>query len=563
MASLKISDFFNRKFFEIPKYQRGFAWERQNVRDLFDDIQEAIESNTNHYIGTIVLSKSSEESKYFIVDGQQRITTLTMILNSIVKRIPVDDAKYFERFYIKEGNRLRLQLLNEKDREYFSNLILGVKTEPQNKSQRYLLQAYDEIEFKINQIINKASFLNAIERLEVMEFIENTEGDAIRIFQTVNDRGKPLSNMEKVKSLLIYFSNRYLAKKLDDRINEHFSEIFEIYDDIKTIGETINIILINNVNFTEDTLLRYHFVTYCNQDYDPTPNFVLQNIKNKLSELRAAGNNFVEMEEYISNYVESLKSFLLSLRNILEKAKVDPKYYKLFCIHNLSARLYPLITKLEEKKILESSLSTVQNATFFDLIELIDVRVYKTRGTDPRKHIADFVYQINHNTESEIETWLKWFNSYWMSKDLFQSNLYGNIYGNFALRGMLIDFCEHLLNKEFTIDELKSFMAKNITIEHVLSQTPDFDPTAYGFINQEDFINNEDKIGNLTLLEKTLNSAVQNMSPVNKVPYYDKSVFQMTKKIGSEIDSMRKFTKVELELRTSEIAKICLERWWC
>lgn len=397
MASLKISDFFNRKFFEIPKYQRGFAWERQNVRDLFDDIQEAIESNTNHYIGTIVLSKSSEESKYFIVDGQQRITTLTMILNSIVKRIPVDDAKYFERFYIKEGNRLRLQLLNEKDREYFSNLILGVKTEPQNKSQRYLLQAYDEIEFKINQIINKASFLNAIERLEVMEFIENTEGDAIRIFQTVNDRGKPLSNMEKVKSLLIYFSNRYLAKKLDDRINEHFSEIFEIYDDIKTIGETINIILINNVNFTEDTLLRYHFVTYCNQDYDPTPNFVLQNIKNKLSELRAAGNNFVEMEEYISNYVESLKSFLLSLRNILEKAKVDPKYYKLFCIHNLSARLYPLITKLEEKKILESSLSTVQNATFFDLIELIDVRVYKTRGTDPRKHIADFVYQINHN----------------------------------------------------------------------------------------------------------------------------------------------------------------------
>jgi len=82
-------------------------------------------------------------------------------------------------------------------------------------------------------IFNKiAKEKEIIEQLEVMEFVENSEGDAIRIFQTVNDRGKPLSNMEKAKSLLIYFSNRYLNKKLDNTINDHFSDIFEIYDRI-------------------------------------------------------------------------------------------------------------------------------------------------------------------------------------------------------------------------------------------------------------------------------------------------------------------------------------------
>ena len=55
MATTKISDFFNGKFFEIPKYQRGFAWDRGNIRDLFDDINESIDSKSNHYIGTIVL----------------------------------------------------------------------------------------------------------------------------------------------------------------------------------------------------------------------------------------------------------------------------------------------------------------------------------------------------------------------------------------------------------------------------------------------------------------------------------------------------------------------------
>jgi len=57
MANVKIKDFFNGRCFEIPKYQRGYAWEKRNIRELFEDIQEAIEVNASHYIGTLPTSK--------------------------------------------------------------------------------------------------------------------------------------------------------------------------------------------------------------------------------------------------------------------------------------------------------------------------------------------------------------------------------------------------------------------------------------------------------------------------------------------------------------------------
>ncbi|NTU83366.1 MAG: hypothetical protein HGA45_29020, partial [Chloroflexales bacterium] len=131
------------------------------------------------------------------------------------------------------------------------------------------------------KIVDKLAFLKCVEKLEVMEFVENSEGDAIRIFQTVNDRGKLLSNMEKAKSLLIYFSNRSLNKKLDDEINDQFSTMFEVYDDIKIVGERINVTLIKNKEFDEDSIMRYHFVSFSNENYDPTAAYVLKHLKTR------------------------------------------------------------------------------------------------------------------------------------------------------------------------------------------------------------------------------------------------------------------------------------------
>lgn len=566
MASIKIKDFFNGRFFEIPKYQRGYAWEIQNIRDLFDDVIESIDSNSSHYIGTIVLSRSvDDDEKFYIVDGQQRATTIMLIISSLIKQLSEGDASYYGRFYLKEDGRYRISPLN-RDQDFFTKLLEGITDEPQNKSQRFLQKAIEEINFKVGQIDDKLKFLKSVEKLEVMEFVESSEGDAIRIFQTVNDRGKPLSSMEKAKSLLIYFSNRYLNKSLDNSINEHFSDVFEIYDDIKHQGDDLGISLIKNKDFNEDNLMRYHFVTYSNESYDPTAGYVLQFLKLRLIKFRNGPDkeSYPGMQKFISDYIGSLKDFFSSCKTVIERAKSDPKFYKIFVTLNLSATLYPLIIKLQSLDLLDKALTGKgrENFNFYDLIELIEVRVYKTRATDPKADIARLVYGIDNKKPSEIENWLIWFNGRWMPKEEFQSHFSRGVYGNRALNHIFITYCEHVNGIDYTIKELRDLVDKTPNTEHILSQTPAFDPVAFGFDNKEDFIDYEHTIGNLTILEKGLNSSVLNKNAIDKIEGYGKSLFTMTRKLSSEIDTSKGFSKASVQNRTKILADYCADRWW-
>lgn len=566
MSSSKIKDFFNGRFFEIPKYQRGYAWERQNIRDLFDDINESIASNSNHYIGTIVLSKDPvADDIFYVVDGQQRITTISMIIKCLVNHLEASDKLFFDRFYIKEGTRYRITPLN-RDKDFFIAILNGNTLEPQNKSQRALLGAINEIKFYIESVPDKLAFLKSVEKLEVMQFVENSEGDAIRIFQTVNDRGRLLSNTEKVKSLLIYFSNRYLSKELDSIINDTFSEIFEIYDDVKQLGERLNIALIKSKEFDEDSLIRYHFITHSNENYDPSASYVLKYLKNKLSELRTtSAGDYTKLRAFITNYIVSLKSFFEATKSLLNKADSQEKYYKLFSILQLSATIYPLAIRLEmmSKIDLEIPLENDRQITIFDMLELIDVRVYKTRGTDPRADIARFTYEIGWKHDKDILNWLMWFNNRWMSKEQFQASLTSGIYGNRALNHIFINYCETILGAPYTLEELRKISSLTPNIEHILSQTPNFDPIALGFTDEEDYINHEHKIGNLTLLERSLNSSIQNKAAIDKVDAYDRSYFAITNKLGSNIVSLTGFYKKDIIERTQLLSDYCGRRWWC
>ena len=283
-----LNQFFTRKILHVPKYQRSYAWEKQNVRELYEDIQEAYETNSTHYIGTVVLARTRDKDVYNIVDGQQRITTIIMFINAIIENLSDErDKEYYKRFYIKSKGQNKLTPL-ERDANYFNSLLEGdLSVEPHSKSQRFMLDVYTEILNIIDQLIEKPlEFLRAIEDLYILEFVENNESDAIRIFQTVNDRGKELSRMDKMKSLIFYFSNKYLEAKYDDKINNIFGEIFELYDDIKLIGEEQGINIISSKLFTEDDLLRQHHICFSEDSYDPTAQQVMDNVKLALVDYR-------------------------------------------------------------------------------------------------------------------------------------------------------------------------------------------------------------------------------------------------------------------------------------
>ena len=569
MAQNKIHDTFNKRFFDIPSYQRGFAWERSHIRDLYEDIAESIQTGSDHYLGTLVLSeKPGADNHCYIVDGQQRITALMLFINELIKFLPKRDRMFYRRFYIVEdSDRYRLKTLG-KDKDYLHNLLKGRIGVPETKSQQRLKEAYEEVKTIVADIPDKSAFFKHIERLQVMEFAQECEGDAIRIFQTVNDRGKPLSNMEKAKSLLIYFSNRYLKKKLDDRVNEIFGEIFEHYDDIKHIGEHEGIDLVSSRDFSEDSIMRQHFVTFGDDDYDATAPHVLDHLKRRLNELRESARSdgrWSDMEEFISGYAESLLSYFSAFKRIMTMVPKNARYYSLFVTLGPSTYLYPVIVKLETLSKLNQTVPGKKYSahTFLDLIELIDVRVYKTRGTDPRAEISRFAYALDHDwSDEEIRDWLIEYNVKWMSAGMFNIHLREEIYGNRALAYIFTRYCEKLSGQSLTLDELKDQEKLSPTIEHVLSQETKFTPESVGFKDNEEVESYGNRLGNLTVVEKGINSAAQNRAPIDKVMLYEGSRYTMTRALATFVATNKRFTKQDIENRTNELAAYIAGKWW-
>ncbi|RVY23557.1 DUF262 domain-containing protein [Helicobacter pylori] len=111
--------------------------------------------------------------------------------------------------------------------------------------------------------VSKLSEEEVNERLEVllkmvlMRLEEPDPGRAIRTFQSVNDRGVPLLLLDKLKSLLIYYSNTFCDGKrgLDQFINDHFGEIFKIFAKIK---KSDHISSVGGSNFNEGDIFRHH-----------------------------------------------------------------------------------------------------------------------------------------------------------------------------------------------------------------------------------------------------------------------------------------------------------------
>lgn len=562
--------FFTGKFFRIPTYQRDYAWDTGNVDDLLDDLIEAIETDTGHYIGTFILSETSNTKVYNVVDGQQRLTTLIMLFNMAIKELgtSTDQIIYGDKFIRSQNDGTwRLELLNENS-TFFQEMLEGGRPEVQTRSQALLWEAYERIRARVmalksDQMVS-GQLLEAIKQLEVMEFIESDDGKAIRMFQTVNDRGKPLSNVEKAKSLLIYYSNRFLDGSLDDYINEQFGRIFHHFTEAKTIGEQYDIEVIKQKRFSEDSVMRYHFLAFADDlyDFDASEGYVLDNyLKSTLKPLR--GDN-EKLEKFIRGYVADLSLFFESFVRILRRVPQIKRYYKLFSILGLSARLYPLVIRLETRSLLTHEVRHPTISTMLDLIEVADVRVYKVRGTDPRADMSYLARDAKHLEPRDIETGLVTFINNFMSDSEFTRRLNSDLYPNVVLKHVFTEYNEHLLGKEYTLRELMEQSETTPTVEHVFSREERFDFPNFGFRTLEEYSDRVNMLGNLTLLERAINSQCHNKTPGQKISenLYGRSIFEDAQRISAEVMNRGSaFVKANVEERTERIARFCMERW--
>jgi len=105
-------------------------------------------------------------------------------------------------------------------------------------------------------------------------------------------------------------------------------------------------------------------------------------------------------------------------------------------------------------------------------------------------------------------------------------------------------------------------MENDPTIEHILSQNPKFKPRVYGFNNEEDFQDYKNLLGNLTLLEKKINSSINNDDLVEKLNGYSTSKFKMTSIFATSLSTTKTFKKKDLQIRGQQLVEDFAKRWW-
>lgn len=286
LIQVSLYEAFRTRVFEIPDYQRGYAWEKTQVTDLIEDLS-LLPPGRPHFFGTLVLratgkklenEKEDDFTVYEIIDGQQRLTTSVIFLSMLYEEMkahldyfkmqPDGLKENFLCYTDVNGCPQPKLILNQDCRAFFETNILGFSTNilPDEQSirshalmqdvKKWFKEYLDEL-----QKDGEENYLKQIDilydkikkSLQLIVYEVDVEIDAAGLmFERMNDRGKPLTELELVKNYILYLSSKLVLESPYDvrtEINETWSIIFHYLNQIENANEA-----------DEDQLLRYHWI---------------------------------------------------------------------------------------------------------------------------------------------------------------------------------------------------------------------------------------------------------------------------------------------------------------
>ncbi len=309
-----------------------------------------------HFIGTMVVAKNKDSKKlYDIIDGQQRTTTIFMLLHVLANEQNKKD-KQETRKYLYQKEELKLEVASQNQSFFKALLEAAEKGNISHCEKDADTEGKQNLFEVLTAILDKVSKLNkeeVNERLEtllemvLMRLEESDPGRAIRTFQSVNDRGVPLLLLDKLKSLLIYYSSTFCDGKmgLDQFINDHFGEIFKIFAKIK---KSNHIFSVGGPKFDEGDIFRYHAgsqkfdeISFLGGYKTSTENTYKQ-LKDELKKVEKD-----ELENFIRSYVSDLKNFYQDFLDLLSEIDTNPTTFKVMLINKINPFFFNSLIRLK------------------------------------------------------------------------------------------------------------------------------------------------------------------------------------------------------------------------
>ena len=220
--------------FVIPIYQRTYSWTGKECRQLWDDILRTGRDDTIsvHFIGSIVyieegLSQVSHQAPLLVIDGQQRLTTVTLLLlalaNALGDNEPVDgfSARKLRNYYLLNpeeiGERHYKLLLSQTDKATLTALVAG--EEPPREVSIRITQNFEIFEELIaSHKGDLAAICNGLAKLVVVDIALNREQDNPQlIFESMNSTGRELSQADLIRNFILMGLEPMLQTRLYEK----------------------------------------------------------------------------------------------------------------------------------------------------------------------------------------------------------------------------------------------------------------------------------------------------------------------------------------------------------
>lgn len=592
--------------FRVPDYQRGYAW-RKEFNELWIDIlrlYRADVENRKHYTGMLALEELSERAKedeavigtnaFYIVDGQQRITSLIIILKKMIDYLLEEDKDFNAEEYkslltidniCKFGYSFRR---NDGLQEYFYERVFGENSN-HNDSNQYKSNINEASSF-IEKELLKFDYeeVNKIIDLILDKIVFNlyfvTDSFDVRVtFETMNNRGKKLSKLELLKNRLMYLStflnpNDALLIKKD--INNAWKNI---YDNLS----------FGDAQLSDDEYLKAHWIVYKRLQKHKGDAFIDDILDEAFTidkgDFRGflVNKNLTSAYKYLLAYIESLSKYSkywsfvnIQDSNLLKVDDDETAWIKRF--GRLTNNLYVRSTLMVV--LAEVSLSSTSKKDFYSCFERFifvnkllaqeknDLSFIVTYARElmnaapleKQLKLEDMKKQVNEHdlavTSKRVSLVLEAFKTYIESRSKFYYEWPG-------LKYFLYEYNDWL--KVPSAAPIEWYKLVDVSIEHVLPQTPDkeyYQVSFKKYIGTEQQTRITNSLGNLLLLSSgSENSSLKNYSyPLKRNMSVDSGRFSYAQGSSSarKIAENDCWTPKHIYDRSKELFEFLFENWF-
>ncbi|OOP81096.1 DUF262 domain-containing protein [Helicobacter pylori] len=505
-----INDFFSRTstIFSIPVYQRNYTWEEKNCEKLLQDIISISQNKKTHFMGSItyILHHIDDEKslrqlqEFVIIDGQQRITTLMLLLKAIETKIQDEGIKKEIDILLNlTGQKLRLKPI-KRDKEAFELVMQNRSHEIQGVS--HIRNNYKFFTKELENYLSKGYRIEVIYgaflRLEIVAIgLELGEDDPQVVFESINATGVQLKGLDLIRNYLMMGENSdnqnrlyntywvpledWLGEKdLDDFIKTYLRIYFEEFKE-KEVYDTLKIHHEKNISDIEalmSDMREYGRIYQIFLDRDHY--FLHRGDPQQLANLRLRIKDLVKIQFGVA------KPFVLRCARDFEEGKLD---YENFC-----EILQILISYYVRRSVCGNS-SNALNTVLYPLYKQLELyRKPENVSADTlKRYLGKSIGQMVFPNDDQIKA------------AFFVRNDYST--NNYVYKFILLEI-EKLSNAEPPREE-------NLEVEHFYPKTPTqewHDRVGDYFTFEQDYLNN---FGNLTLKEK--NQRLGNKSYEEKI----------------------------------------------